>query len=203
MNHEKRNLLGSTSPTHSVVIGGGIVDNTALSTYTVTVIAKNYSGVNRNVGGDLFYVQISNHCTFVSNFECAPVAGARQTIAGPIFDLMRDHGDGVYTYEYSVVNSGRLSVSVILFNQGKIHVDYYSGTTLSGAIQHTTYDNDLNIATSSTIYPGKYDYLSGRFEAYLKSPKSGTMTFYLYSRDGPNIYLDNVRQILRTLISFS
>jgi len=51
------------------VSGAGIVANKALTTRTVTVTAKDSSGNNRGVGGDTFYIRISNACTNNAVFE--------------------------------------------------------------------------------------------------------------------------------------
>ena len=64
-----RDLQSSTSASRSEVSGAGIVANKALTTRTVTVTAKDSSGNNRGVGGDTFYIRISNACTNNAVFE--------------------------------------------------------------------------------------------------------------------------------------
>ena len=93
----------------STVTGTGIANNNALTTQTVTVVAKDSSGANRNTGGDLFYIRVDNHSTWSDGFSCSLVAGAPTTIATPIFALMTDLGNGNYTYSYSVNINGLLT----------------------------------------------------------------------------------------------
>ena len=134
---DHRSLIGLTSAAHSTVTGNGTVSIEALKSYTVTVTAKDSSGNDRNVGGDKFYIRISNECTNNSGFSCTEVGGAEQTIPNEIFLLMTDNTDGTYTYSYQVQNDGKLVINVILGNEGNIHVDYYYGFSFNGA--HTEF----------------------------------------------------------------
>lgn len=192
----KRSLLGSTSPTNTVVSGTGISSVTASLTYTVEVYAKDYSGNSRTTGGDLFYIQITNHCTKTSEFECTAVAGRTTTIHNDIFTLMTDNGDGTYTYSYSVEGDGMVSVAVILFNQNNVRVDWYPNTSLSGTLDLTEYKSQINTGyTLGNLYGSRADSLSGQYQTYLKGPYTGTITFYIYNYDGATVYYDNVRHI--------
>ena len=89
--------------------GTGIANNNALTSQTVTVVAKDSSGNNRNTGGDLFYIRVDNKSTWSSAFSCSLVAGAPTTITTPIFTLMTDLGNGNYTYSYTVNINGYLT----------------------------------------------------------------------------------------------
>ena len=87
----------------------GLSNNNALTSQTVTVVAKDSSGNNRNTGGDLFYIKVDNKSTWTSAFSCSLVAGAPTTITTPIFTLMTDLGNGNYTYSYTVNINGYLT----------------------------------------------------------------------------------------------
>ena len=98
----------------STVSGTGVINNNALSTQTVTVVAKDSSGNNRNVGGDLFYIRVDNKSTWTSAFSCTLVVGAPTTITTPIFTLMTDQGNGNYVYNYSVNINGYLTGNLLI-----------------------------------------------------------------------------------------
>lgn len=62
-------LASQTSPTTSVVSGTGIGTIRAYVTAQVDVLAKDSSGTDRGVGGDIFELIVTNACTRTSNFE--------------------------------------------------------------------------------------------------------------------------------------
>ena len=107
--YKRRHLYGSTSASMSTVTGTGISNNNALSSQTVTVVAKDSSGNNRNVGGDKFYIRVDNRSTWSDGFSCTFVAGSPTTITTPIFALMTDQGNGNYVYTYTVNINGYLT----------------------------------------------------------------------------------------------
>ena len=60
--------------------------------------AKDSSGANISVGGDLFYVRISNQCTITSQVLWTENSGAVQTLSTVTEDLMKDNQNGTYRY---------------------------------------------------------------------------------------------------------
>ena len=113
----------------SVVSGTGISGNIiAFTTYSVLVTAKDSSGNNIGHGGDSFYVEIYNKWTVDSNMNWNTDAGARQTLTTPIKGAMTDNGDGTYSFSYSVVLDGAVTVVVKLENKGIINWRWYSNT---------------------------------------------------------------------------
>jgi len=132
-------MLGAISPTHSTIEGDGVVPTIAKKAHTVKVTAKNYSRVDIGTGGAVFYIQVTNHCTFTSNFECTAVGSAETTIHTDIFQQMTDNGDGTYTYDYIAEGDGKVTIVVILMNQGMIYSQYWTSNGLSGTPALTTY----------------------------------------------------------------
>jgi len=65
----ERRRLAEASSTMSLVEGTGIQNHDVLAQKTVVVTAKDATGNDIGVGGELFYVQITNECTKVSDFE--------------------------------------------------------------------------------------------------------------------------------------
>ena len=185
-------MLDGVSPTHSTIEGDGIVSIVAHKLHLVKVTAKDYSGVDVGTGGAHFYIQVTNHCTFTSNFECTAVGGADTTIQTDIWTEMNDSGDGTYYYHYQAEGDGQITVAVVLMNQGKIKADWYSNTALTGTPALIQYLSSIYTFTSGNVYTGRSDALSGEFEAYIYASVSGTHSFTIYNYQGATVYIDNV-----------
>ena len=184
----------------STVTGAGIVAWEALTTHTVTVTAKDETGVDRGVGGDTFSIQISNQCTNTADFKCDEDAGAEQTIPSQIVTTMTDIGDGTYTYSYQVLNDGVLTVSVILESKETILVDYYSNIDFTGTHEQF-YESIIDFDFGySAVFGRELDNLSVIFTAYLLPPVTGTYTFVLQSDNGSDLIIDGVRLCLVLLL---
>jgi hypothetical protein len=161
-----------------------------MSTYTVTVIARNSSGSNRGVGGDPFYIKINNQCNLDDNFDCNVVDGAEATISSPIFAAMTDHGNGNYSYSYTVNNDGMLTIAVLLMQQNTILVEYYPNYSLSDSPTATFWESTINYNWGSgSVFGLGSDSVSLRFTSYFKAPVTGTYIFYLDSDDGSTVTL--------------
>ena len=191
-----RRSLSSTTAAQSTVSGTGIANHVVLSSKTVTVTAKDASSTNIGTGGDLFYIQITNQCTKTSDFAWTVVGGADNTLSSSIFTLMTDNYDGTYTYSYTMTNDGVISVSIILFNRFKVLGQYYLGNPLSGSVVVSNYSSSLQYNwLTSDITSGHGDYVSAVFQAYIKAPITGTITFTLSADDGADLYIDGVLKI--------
>lgn len=62
-------LATQTSPADSIVSGTGVVSINAYVAADVNVLAKDATGADRGVGGDLFELVVANPCARTSNFE--------------------------------------------------------------------------------------------------------------------------------------
>ena len=178
----------------SVVSGTGISGNiVAFTTYTITVTAKDSSGNNIGHGGDQFFVEIYNKWTVDSNLNCNAVAGAKQTLSTPIKGTMADNGDGTYSFNYSVVLDGEVTVVVKLDYKGVVKWKWYSNysltepPTLTSTLSQVYFFND---GTSPTIIPGQIDYFTAKIYGKIKPPSTGSYTFYAYQDDAAQMSIN-------------
>lgn len=186
------------SPTLSTVSGNGVANFVALSEKTVTVQAKTSGGANISTGGDLFYIQISNECTKTTNFKCTVVGGADNTITTPIFTEMTDNNDGTYTYKWTPDNEGKLSIVVVKMNRYLVLGNYYNSQTITGTAVVTNYSSHINYNWGGyDVTPGRGDYVSSRYDTYLKAPYTGTIRFYLSMDNEAALRVDGVTKINR------
>ena len=137
---------------------------TAFTTYTVTVTAKDSSGVNVGHGGDKFRIEIYNKWTMGSNSIWNAVPGARQTLSATIKAAMTDNGDGTYTYNFSVQLDGEVTIIVRLVNTGVVNWKWYSSTNASGSPVKTNTTSNINFnfdGGAGSFIPGQGENLSG------------------------------------------
>ena len=131
-----RKLAGTTSAANWVVSGTGIASAiTALTTYMVTVTARDSSNNNIGHGGDTFLIQISNKWTMSNAYNWDVVSGATNTVSNMIYEKMTDNGDGTYSYNYSVNNIGAITVIVKLANTHGLDWIWYSSFDWTGTPQ--------------------------------------------------------------------
>jgi len=185
--------LSATSAANSYVYGTGVSGPVeAFTTYTVNVDARDAMGVNIGLGGDTFVIEIRNKCTVTDNFNCYEDTGAKKPLTNTIFGTMTDLGTGTYTFDYSVIQSGEVSVLVMLMNGGGIYGEWFTNANWSGvpAKKNITADLTFNWAGGEDLLPGIDDHVSAKFYTKLKPPTTDTYTFYLTSDDGSKLTLD-------------
>ena len=88
-------------------------------------IAKDSSGTNRGVGGDLFELVVTNAWTRTTNFEWEPITSATSILSAPIMNTMTDNGDGTYSSTYFVPLDGIVTVLVFLSQVGGAYAEYF------------------------------------------------------------------------------
>ena len=120
-------LVVGADSTHSIVRFQNINIEPDVS-YFVTVQARDSTGVDITTGGDAFYLDVRNKCTWVDLNECTPDGTAEQAVSGVSRTLMDDNGDGTYTSKYLVTKEGQFTVSVFLYDHDEpVKMEYYDG----------------------------------------------------------------------------
>jgi len=114
---------------------------------------------------------------------------------------MTDENDGTYTYKYTPDNEGKMSIAVILYNRYSVLGKYYNvASPPSGTAVVSNFSSSINYNWgASDITPGRSTYVSVIFEAYVKAPITGTVTFDFYvdnygalSIDGTSLFSEMV-----------
>jgi cysteine-rich repeat protein len=195
---KKRNL-SSASASQSTVYGtgvGGTIE--AFTSYTVNVDAKDSSGNSISTGGETFMIEIRNKWALASNFDCIADGSAKQALTSVIYEIMTDLGNGTYTYSYSVLQSGEITVLVQLLSAGGVYSEWFENSNWSGVPSMTSVSSDINYDWGAgDVIPGIADFVSAKFYAKLKPPTTDTYTFYLIHDDGSKLELNGVAKIDR------
>ena len=166
-----------------------------MTTYTITVTAKDSTDTNIGHGGDTFLIQISNQCTMSDAYNCDVVSGAKTTIPSTIYDKMTDNGDGTYSYSYSVKINGAITILIKMATSNGLKSIFYSTTNFSGSPQLTTVLPFLNFSLNSNLnYPSlsSNQYFTAIFYSTIFSPAKETYTFYVNEDDAGIIVIDGV-----------
>lgn len=189
-------IVGATQTT---VAGDGISNFVALTQRTVTVNAKDTGGGNIATGGDLFYILISNKWEKKSNFKCAVVNGADNTITTAITELMSDNNDGTYSYSWTPDNEGKLSISIIHYKKYSILGTYFNTVDWTGTVANTNFSSTINYFWSGGLVTlTQYDFVSSEYVAFLKAPVNGQVVLYMYVDNIAVLWVDKVLKFNNT-----
>ena len=186
----KRELVGVTDASASVISGTGVASSiNALTTYSVTVTAKDSSGNNIGHGGDIFLIQITNHCTLSGEFTWNVVSGARSTISSQIYEKMTDNGDGTYSYSYSLTNDGAITIIVKLSTGNGVYSEWYPNTSYSSPTQKVNISSILymNAPGGSNwvdLPTSGYNYFTSYMYSTIFPPTTEVYTLTLWVDDG-------------------
>ena len=147
--------------------------------------AKDSSGTNIGVGGDIFFIEITNAWTKGSNYECAANSGRETVLASDLVHQMTDNLDGTYTYNFSVSRPGQITVSILQYTLGGVYQEYYASNNFNGnnAYNSTISDNINFDWGSGIIYSSRAIDVSAKFYFRFKAPISDIITFYIYVDD--------------------
>ena len=187
-----RNLASTTDPIKSVVSGNGTLSVVAFQTNRITVTAKDSTGANIGHGGDTFYVSIFNQCIPNFDFTWTEVSGARQVLSSQIMTIMKDNGDGTYSFDYSVQLDGAITVLVALKQNGA-YSTWYDNNLWSGSpsVYNVSSKIDFNWGTG-LITPTSSDHVTSIFTFKIIAPTSDTYILSTYSDDDCSLYVDGV-----------
>ena len=175
-------------------------------------LQKTLTGNNIGHGGDQFVVEIYNKWTVDSNLNCNAVAGARQTLSAPIKGRMADNGDGTYSFNYSVVLDGAVTVVVKLDVKGVVNWKWYRDMVFT--------EPPATVGTISQLYfssydgmppfiPGQTDRISGILTGKIKPPTTETYTINILMDDWSNMsingymYVNNIQHTTSWTSQFS
>lgn len=103
---------------------------------------------------------------------------------------MDDHNDGSYSYEYSMVHDGVISVGAMIFKPG-VMVEYYNNSNnLDGMPYHSEIQPNIDGRLSNHRYMARTI-----IHAMVKAPMSGMVTFYLDSNHAAEMTFDGMMKI--------
>ncbi|CAI2386605.1 unnamed protein product [Moneuplotes crassus] len=153
---------------------------------TITVTATDTDGA-----GQLYEISFNNECTVSApGLTCTAVGGQEQVLDSSSTSSMTDNGDGTYTSTISVTRPGKITINVFKYTQGGVLVEYYSGTTYSGGVQHAEIRGDLNIDYGSgNLFGSTSDSVSAKMYFKLKGPSTESITLQLEADDTADLSL--------------
>lgn len=107
---------------------------------------------------------------------------------------MYDNLDGTYSYETSFNLSGTVTVSVLLYTNGGVSVEYFPNSDWSGAPSLVQYNQTINTAWySGTSVGGIRDNLvTARFNGAIRAPTTTTVTIHLEVDDTAQVYINDL-----------
>jgi cysteine-rich repeat protein len=164
----------------------------AFTTQTITLVAKDSSGVEIGTGGEIFRVEIKNKWTIPQGVNWIVDSSAKQPLQSNIFGVMTDHGNGTYTYAFAIEQSGEISILIISMTVNGINGDYYTNQDLASGYVKTNITSDINFIWGEDGLPGRPNYWAARFNTYVKPMYSGTYTINVKHNDGSYLEWDGV-----------
>ena len=200
----RRNLVGNTDATQSVISGTGVTSVDALATYDVIITARDSTSANRGIGGDFLWIRIENQCTKATRFHCVDVAGQKTVLQNEVSTLMADNLDGTYKYSYTPELDGTITISVFLLTYGGVYGEYFDSSTWSGTVVKTEYPTTLNVNWGTgALTTSRSDYVTASYYTAIRAPTTGTITIYIEVDDTAKVFIDDVVVINNGLGTFT
>ena len=155
----------------------------------------------------ILFVQITNEMLKGSNFNLIPTTNREIVLKDEIFEEMKNSSKGTYQYNFTSTNVGKITISIILATQGRILAEYYDSTNFEG---NNSFTRVMEIPQfyfnwgNGALYPnGRSDYVSARFNFYLKSPVTGSISYSIVADDSAALYIGKTITKLSWNFSYS
>jgi hypothetical protein len=104
---------------------------------------------------------------------------------------MTDLGNGTYTGDFTVEQSGEISILIVLLNENGVHADFFNNNRWENPIAYHEISPNVNYDWGTgKITPERIDYVTAYFYTYIKAPTTETYTFDLLFDDGSDFYFD-------------
>jgi hypothetical protein len=169
--------------------------------FTVKVQARNSFGNYLNSGGDLFYVDFRDECSWSDRFTCTESGGSTNDVIDIIQRFkMTDNSDGTFEYTYVTSKEGQVTVTVFLYDPtDRVLATYYdcpsynscNSTSMGTQFKSLIYQNYGN----GSIYSGIGDNIGTVFETVLLPTASKSYTLKIEADDNAIVYLDEEETI--------
>ena len=155
--------------------------------------AKDLSGNDIKTGGNILFVNIWNTWTKKINFACIPDSGATKVLGNNISAQMIDNSDGTYTYKYQVLNSGTITIAILLYTQNGVYNEFFHNIVFDGNKEYNGTWQNINMTRAvQNIYLNVQNTLSANFYFRFKSPTTGTLTFSITVDNTVYMYIGNI-----------
>jgi hypothetical protein len=180
-----------------------LIPNTVVPglSFTVKVQARNTIGTYLNSGGDLFYVDFRDECSWSDRFTCTESSGSTNNVIDIIQRFkMTDNSDGTYEYTYVSSKEGQVTVTVFLYDPtDRVIATYYhcpsykscSSTSMGPQFKSLIYEN----YGTNPIYSTQGDNIETVFETVLLPTASKSYTLKIEADDNAIVYLDGEETI--------
>jgi hypothetical protein len=110
---------------------------------------------------------------------------------------MTDHGNGTYTYDFTIEQSGEISILMMSMTANGVNGDYYTNSNLVSGYVKTNISSSINFIWGGDGLPGRSDNWGARFKTYVKPIYSGTYTINVNHDDGSNFIWNGVSKLNR------
>jgi hypothetical protein len=184
--YHKRNLV-TVDASQCVVSGDGLGPTIeAFKSYTINLVAKDFSGSNIGVGGEYFKINIVNRWTISGVLSCTVDASAKMPLESSISGYMTDNGDGTYHYNYTINQSGAITILISLETAG-VYGEFRPTYEIVGPVVSTNISSRVYFETGDIIVNGESEYVSSIFTTSLLAPATGNYYFQFDYDDGLQI----------------
>lgn len=107
-----------TSPSNSQLSGDGSSGFEASVDASISVQAYDTSNTAISIGGDYWFITVTNQCAQVDAFYCEPVSNAVDLVGNGTYKQLTDNSDGSYDGTYTVDVDGVVTLSVFIAKNG-------------------------------------------------------------------------------------